>query len=42
MKRIIDEAVKARILDEVPAIVAVHDMDHNILFANRAYLEATV
>jgi PAS domain S-box-containing protein len=41
MKRIIDEAVKARILDEVPAIVAVHDMDHNILFANRAYLEAT-
>ena len=35
------EALKPDILENAPAIIAVHDLDHNILWANKAYRDAT-
>ncbi|MGB2601712.1 MAG: PAS domain S-box protein, partial [Candidatus Omnitrophota bacterium] len=35
------EALKPYILENAPAIIAVHDLDHNILWANKAYRDAT-
>jgi PAS domain S-box-containing protein len=35
------ETLKPDILENVPVIIAVHDLDHNILWANKAYRDAT-
>ena len=35
-----DESTRARIAEAAPAIVALHDLDRNILWANDAYCEA--
>jgi len=41
MNGIVHEAMKANILENTPFIIAVHDTEHNILWANKAYCEAT-
>jgi PAS domain S-box-containing protein len=41
MRNPIDDTLKAEILDNVPAIIAFHDLEHNILWANAAYQKAT-
>jgi len=41
MKGIISELIKADILENAPVIIGLHDTDQNILWANRAYCEAT-
>jgi two-component system sensor histidine kinase EvgS len=33
--------LKADVLDAAPALIAVHDTDHNIVWANKAYLKTT-
>lgn len=33
--------MKSEVLDAAPMIIAVHDTDHNIVWANKAYLKAT-
>lgn len=33
--------MKSEVLDAAPMIIAVHDADHNIVWANKAYLKAT-
>ncbi len=33
--------LKADVLDAVPALIAIHDTDHNIVWANKAYLKST-
>jgi PAS domain S-box-containing protein len=35
------ESLKPDILENAPVIIAVHDLDHNILWANKAYRDAT-
>jgi len=40
MKEIITDSLKLKILEDAPAIIAVHDKDQKILWANRAYQEA--
>ncbi|MCF8050305.1 MAG: PAS domain S-box protein [Desulfobacterales bacterium] len=37
----IQNELKAHVLDLAPAIIAIHDTDHNIVWANKAYLKAT-
>lgn len=37
----IDNNLKADVLDAAPVIIAVHDTDHRIVWANKAYLKAT-
>jgi len=41
MDRLIRDAMKADILDRVPVSIAIHDTRQNIVWANRAYREAT-
>jgi PAS domain S-box-containing protein len=40
MKGMISEVIKANILEKSPVIIALHDTEHNILWANKAYREA--
>lgn len=35
------DTVKVRLIDMIPVIVAVHDTDYNIIWANKAYQRAT-
>lgn len=37
----VDNDLKADALNEIHTIAAIHDTEHNILWANRAYLKAT-
>lgn len=37
----IHSGLKAEVLDAAPIIIALHDTDHNIVWANKAYLKAT-
>jgi PAS domain S-box-containing protein/putative nucleotidyltransferase with HDIG domain len=41
IKKRVSEALKAQILENAPLIVSFQDCEHNILWANRAYCEAT-
>ena len=41
MNRIANDAMKANALENAPVIIAVHDTEQNILWANKAYCEAT-
>ena len=41
MRNPIDDTFKAQILDNVPGIIAFHDLEHNIRWANKAYQKAT-
>jgi PAS domain-containing protein len=41
MKKIITDTMKINVLENAPAIIAVHDTEHNIIWANKAYREAT-
>ena len=41
MNGMIDEVMKTNILENAPAIIAVHDIERNILWDNKAYREAT-
>jgi len=41
MKKSINNVIKAKILEYTPAIIAFHDTQHCILWANKAYREAT-
>src|SRR6056297_2161439 len=40
-KNLINEAVKTQILENAPVLVAFHDVRHHILWANKAYRQAT-
>ncbi len=41
MYHALNDSLKADILDNVPAIIAFHDLEQNIVWANKAYREAT-
>lgn len=41
MNGVIREVMKAKILENAPVIIALHDTERNIVWANRAYREAT-
>jgi PAS domain S-box-containing protein/putative nucleotidyltransferase with HDIG domain len=41
MKKILTDAMKINVLENAPAIIAVYDTEHNIIWANKAYREAT-
>ena len=41
LQRPISDTLKAEVLDIAPVIIAIHDTDHNIWWANKAYQEAT-
>jgi len=41
LENLISNTFKANLLENAPAIIAFHDLEHNILWANKAYQMAT-
>jgi len=41
LKKLDNEEFKSDILENAPVIIAYHDLDHSIIWANKAYLKAT-
>lgn len=41
MKKPVESSIKENILDNTPVVIALHDKDHNIIWANKAYQQAS-